>query len=335
MQHMKIDISLSTILKIVFVVLALWLLFTVKDIAVMFFIVLILAAALNPFVDKMSRYIPRLLVVLLIGIIFIGLLVGFGFLIVPPLVSEIKALAISLPLLSAKMGPLYHTIQSSISTYQDTLINASSQIGKVTTGIFSTTIGFISGIFTFITIIILSFYMLLEKKEDNFIYNLFEESKRERIKTIVGKIGEKLGQWVRGQLFLMLTIGVLYGIALSILGVPFALILAVWGGLTEVIPYLGPWLGLIPAVLVAFTVSPWTALIVVIVYLVIQQLESTLLVPKIVGKAVGLSPVIVILSMLIGAKLMGIIGVVVAVPIAATISVILQNWQEIKSIGRS
>lgn len=333
MQTVKIDISLMAILKFILVIFGLWLFYLTRDIAVMFFIVLIFVAALSPIVDKLSKYMPRFLVVLLLALLFIGFFVAFGFLVIPPLVAEIKALAINLPVLSVKFGPLYHAVQSSISTYQDMLINASSQIGRVTSGIFSTTIGLISGVFTFITIVILSFYMLLEKSEENFIFNLFEESKRDRVKLIIKKISTKLGQWLRSQFFLMLTVGALYGIALSILGVPFALVLALWGGLTEVIPYLGPWLGVIPAVLIAFTISPWTALIVLIVYFVIQQLESTILVPRIMGKAVGLSPVIVILAMLAGAKLMGIIGVIVAVPVAATLSVILQNWQEIKDLS--
>lgn len=331
-QKIKFDISLSAILKVILTILLIWLLFVVKEIVVMLFIVLIIVAALTPSVDFLSKYIPRILAVIIMAVLILGLFVGVGFIIVPPLVTEIKLLAINLPILVSRAVPFYYNIQSSIPNYQESLLNFSSQIGHLTSGIFTTTIGLFSGIFAFITILILAFYMLIEKSGTNYLYNLFEESKREKIKDIISKIQEKMGQWLCGQFILMLTVGIFYGIVLSVLGVPYALVLALWGALTEIIPYLGPWLGLIPAVLIAFTVSPWAALFVVIAYFVIQQLESMILVPKIMGKAVGLSPVVVIIAMLAGAKLMGILGVVIAVPVAAVLSVIIQEWSEIRKL---
>jgi predicted PurR-regulated permease PerM len=112
------------------------------------------------------------------------------------------------------------------------------------------------------------------------------------------------------------------------------MVLGLWGGLTEVIPILGPWLGLIPAALVALTVSPLTAVLVIAAYILIQQAEAQFLVPKVMGKAVGLSPVIIIITLLIGAKLFGVVGAVVAVPVAAVISVIVQEWPEIQKLRR-
>ena len=155
---------------------------------------------------------------------------------------------------------------------------------------------------------------------------------QDKIFEVMNKIGFKMGGWLRSQFILMIIVGVADGIILMILGVPYALTLAVWGGLTEVIPYIGPWLGLIPAFIVAFTISPLKGLLIFIAYIIIQQLESQFLVPKIMGKAVGLSPVIIILAILIGAKLMGILGVLIAVPAAAAISVIIQEWPEIKKL---
>lgn len=329
-NRVKIDISTATIIKVILIVLGVWFLFLIRDIVVLFFIVLIIVAAMTPLVDWLSRFIPRVLAVIILALVFIGLLVGIGFLIVPPLVTEIKLLAINLPIITAKLGPVYHSIQNSMSNYQEGLINISSQLGKITSGIYSTTLGFVSGVLAFLTILVLSFYMLIEKNTlMSYFSNLLPEGRRESIEQLFKKFNTKMGQWLGGHLLLMLTVGVLDGIALVILGVPYALILAIWGGLVEIVPYLGPWLALIPAAIIGFTMSPLTAILVIVAYLIIQQIEAQFLAPKILGKAVGLSPVIIILALLAGAKLMGILGMIIAVPVAATIAVLIQEWPEI------
>jgi predicted PurR-regulated permease PerM len=265
----------------------------------------------------------------------IGVLVGIGFSIIPPLVTEVKELAINLPIISAKLGPINRSFQAYTGNYQENLFNLSSQIGNLTTGIFSTTLGFVSGVFAFIMIIVLSFYMLVDQESTSaYFYKLLSPNKREEVGIIIKKISVKMGQWLGGNLLLMLFIGALDLIALMVLGVPYALILAIWGGLVEVIPYLGPWLGLVPAVLIALTVSPLTALFVAIAFIIIQQLESNIIAPKIISRAIGLSPVIIILSLLIGAKLLGLLGIIIAVPTAAIISVFINEWSEIKQLNK-
>ena len=118
---------------------------------------------------------------------------------------------------------------------------------------------------------------------------------------------------------------------MAVFKVPFALPLAITAGFLELIPYIGPILGAVPAVLVAFTISPWAALFVAIWYFAIQQLESTFIVPTIMRKTIGLSPIITIIAILIGAKLRGILGIVLAVPIAAGLTVFYEEWQRIKN----
>lgn len=332
-NRVKIDISTSTIIKVALAILAIWFLYVVRDIVVLFFIVLIIVAAMTPLVEWMSKYIPRILAVIILAIIFIGVLVGIGFLIVPPLVAEIKLLAINLPIITAKLGPVYDSIQNSMSNYQEGLINVSSQLGKLTSGLYSTTLGFISSLVAFFTILVLSFYMLIEKNTlVSYFSNLFPEERRESLAQIFRKFNTKMGQWLGGHLLLMVVVGLLDAIALVALGIPYALILAIWGGLMELIPYLGPWLALIPAAIIGFTISPLAAVLIVAAYLIIQQIEAQFLAPKILGKAVGLSPVIIILALLAGAKLMGILGMVIAVPVAATIAVLIQEWPEIRKL---
>lgn len=335
-NRVKFEISNSTILKIILAVLAVWFLYSIREVVVLFFIVLVIVAALGTLVDKMSRYIPRALAMIIITIAFFGLLTLLGFLIIPPIISQISQLAVNLPYIINKLGPFYENIRNSVTYSQEGLFNISSQLGRLTSGIYSTTLGFLSGLVAILTILVLSFYMLLEQDSiKNFFHQIVPFEHKEKIFDIIRKISTKMGRWLRGQVLLMIVIGVLDGIVLLIGGVPYALTLAVWGGLMEVIPYIGPWLGLLPAVLIALTISPWTALFVVIAYLVIQQLEAQFLVPKVMGKIIGLSPVIIILAVLAGVKLMGIMGVVVAIPVAAAISVFIQEWPNIKKIYKS
>ena len=118
-----------------------------------------------------------------------------------------------------------------------------------------------------------------------------------------------------------------YYLGLLALGVPFALALAVLAGILEIIPYVGPIVAAIPTIIIAFFVSPWLALAVAIFYIIVQQLEGHILVPKIMQKAVGISPVTIIIALLIGAKLAGVLGLLLAVPICAGIIVLTSEWK--------
>lgn len=335
-NRVKFEISTTTIIKLILAIFAVWFLYAIRDIVVLFFIVLVIVTALGPLVNRMTKYIPRFLAVIILSILFLGILAAIGYLIIPPVVHQLQLLAINLPEILSRFGPFYQSVQNYITNYQESLLNISSQLGRVTTNVYSTTIGFVSGVVAVFTILVLSFYMLLEQESlKNFLHQTVPIEHKERFFDIARKIGGKMGAWLRGQVVLMFLIGILDGIALGVLGVPYALTLAVFGGLTEVIPYIGPWLGLIPAFFVALTISPLKALIVLIAYIVIQQLEAQFLAPKIMGRAVGLSPVIIILAILCGAKIMGILGVLIAVPVAAAIGVLIQEWPEIKKLRES
>ena len=138
----------------------------------------------------------------------------------------------------------------------------------------------------------------------------------------------RLGNWVRGQLTLMGTLAVMTGIAYSVLGLPAALLLALIAGLAEAVPIVGPALGVGPAVLVALAVKPEVLPLVVIAYVVIQLVESNILVPIVMRNAIGVSPLLIILSLLAGAALGGLAGALVAVPVMAGLEAILERLQD-------
>jgi predicted PurR-regulated permease PerM len=145
---------------------------------------------------------------------------------------------------------------------------------------------------------------------------------------VIRNIEQRLGAWVLGELVLMFFIGLLVFIGLSILQLDYALSLAIIAGMLEIIPNIGPIVSAIPAVIISLATSPILAVTVVIVYIITHQLENNLLVPLVMRKSVGLSPVITIISMLIGGKLAGIPGIILAVPVVLVIQELLSYYFE-------
>jgi predicted PurR-regulated permease PerM len=149
--------------------------------------------------------------------------------------------------------------------------------------------------------------------------------RRPDVELIWNDVEQTLGAYVRGQVILMAIIGIISFLGLWALSIPYALALGAIAGLMEVIPVLGPILGAIPAIMVAFTISPALALIVALFYLVVQQLEGNVLVPKVMQDNVGLNPLLVILTLTAGAALYGIVGAIVAIPLAGALQVFVKR----------
>lgn len=321
-----IDISSKSLAKIALFVLGIWILWTIRDIIALFFVVLIIVAALSPIVEKMSQYIPRALAILIIYIVILGLIAGAISLLIPPLITQIQNLARELPYFAWSILPHGINVTDIIGIGQKSLTDAASQIGNFSSQIYSTTLGFFEALIAGFTVIVLSFYLLLEEHSARKLLMSFAPLEQKgRYSQILHLIGQKIGAWLRGQLVVGLVVGLVDGIGLLIIGIPYALTLGIFAGITELIPYIGPIIGAIPGVLIAFLISPLKGLIALALYVLVQQLESNFLVPKIMQRAVGLSPVIIILALLIGAKLAGIVGVMLAIPVAAVILVIVQE----------
>jgi len=177
-----------------------------------------------------------------------------------------------------------------------------------------------------IAILVISFYLVVEKNGvDRLVKQAVPRNLQNKVLKIISKIELKLSRWFVGQLGLGLIIGLMSYIGLSILGVPYALVLAIIAGLFELIPYIGPWLSAIPAVLIAATISPALAAAVLILYFIIQELENYLIVPKVMEKSVNIHPVITITAMMIGGQLAGMVGILLAVPITAIVLVVAEE----------
>ena len=208
----------------------------------------------------------------------------------------------------------------------------SQELTNISKNLFSITLSIFDNLVTIIFLLVLSFYMLLEKEKlETRLASLFG-SKEERVKLLIVKIEEKLGAWLQGQLILSLVIGILSYIGLTLLNIPYALPLAMIAGIMEVIPVIGPIISALPAIFLALTISPFLSIAVAVMYLVIQQLENNLIVPQVMKRAVGLNPLIVILAIAIGSRLLGIAGALLAVPLAVVIQIIAAEIIEEKKI---
>jgi len=332
-QKLLIDISTASIVRVILVLLSIWFLYIVRDIIAVVFVSIIISAALSPVVDKLSKIkFPRALSIALIYLLGLGIMGVIVYFILPPMISQIKQLANNLPnyfIVFSNFITKLNAIGNSswISASQANLQSVSNFLGSFVNNIFSTTLGVINGATALIATFILTLYFLLDENGiKRFFVSLIPIKQKGRIISLANKIGLKLGGWLRGQILLAITVGLVVYLGLLIIKMPYALTLGILAGALEIIPVIGPIIAAIPAILIAFTIAPTTALIVTVFYIFVQELENKLLVPKVMQYAVGLNPITIIIILLIGAKLMGILGILLSVPVAAVIYVVLEEW---------
>ena len=301
--------------------------------AVIIFVSLIIAAALHGPVSWLEKLkVPRVLGAFLIYALMFFIVSLIVYLIFPPLATEIGNLANSFPAYIEKIGG---GMQYWIDKYQlqdqtrDLLVEAGQRIEGYATGLIATIISIFGGLISALAILVISFYLTLNARESKkYLVSLVPAKRKEYIDSLIDRLQIKMGSWLRGQLLLMLIVGILVFIGLYFLGVKYALILALIAGLFEIVPWIGPLASGALAAILAFFQSPLLALLVVILFLAVQQLENNLIVPQVMKRTVGLNPVVVIVALLVGGKLAGILGAVIAVPAAAVIGEIIKGYQQ-------
>ena len=326
MSTQNLSISYTSIFRVILVLVALYFIYLTREVFVILFLSVILAASFEPWVNWLQKHkVPRTLSVLTIYIVLLAFLALIVITMVPPIAEQIGQLAKSLPVfyerLALEFSPNGIGVDQQTALYE-TLQTMSSNLGQTTKSVFSTLTGVFGGLVSFFAILVIVFYITVEKNILRKFFFLFTpDHKKSYVSELIDEIKKKMGMWLRGQLALSLIVGILTYIGLTILGVKYALVLALIAGLFEIVPFVGPWLSAIPAVIIGFSDSLTKVVLILALYLIIQQAENHL----IVQKAVGLNPIIVIISILIGAKLFGMMGALIAVPIAAVIDVYLAH----------
>lgn len=324
MMPQKIDISHKTVIFIAAFILAVWVTYLIRDLLLLLFVAVILMSALSPLVSFFTKLkLPKTLSIAITYIIIIAALAGLFAIVLPPLVEESSRLIVSLPPVLAQIFNITGIDKSVLQ----------SQLTTLSKNLFSITLAIFDNLLTLIFLLVLTFYLLLERESLEDRLASFFVGREARIRKSVIQIEEKLGAWLRGQLLLSLIIGFLSYIGLTVLNIPYALPLAVVAGLLEVVPVIGPIISAIPPILIALTISPILGLGVTAMYFVIQQLENHLIVPQVMRRAVGLNPLVVILAIAVGSRLLGFAGALLAVPIAVVLQIIVTEIIEEKKLS--
>jgi predicted PurR-regulated permease PerM len=185
----------------------------------------------------------------------------------------------------------------------------------------------ISNIISVISVLIFAFYLILAREKlEAQLASIFGEEKARKIESVLSVLEIKLGGWIRGELSLMVLVGVLTFLGLTILQIPYALPLSVLAGMMELIPTLGPIISAVPMAIVGFGISPLTGFASIALSFLIQQLENYLFVPKVMEASIGVSPVFTLLALAVGFKVAGVAGALFSVPVFIVIQVLLKHF---------
>jgi len=335
---MQGEINLRLTNRAIFVVLGalalLWVLFNATHIVVVLFIAILLATAVSSAANHLERYrVSRSLAILLTYLLVLGILAGVVGLLVPLIANEVQLLRDNLPEYQIQADALLARLpQNNGQTLRvDDIIGGLSgrlQQGAVELGRGLAQVG--SVLVTLLLIFVFAFFMAVDDRfATRVVRRFFPPAMRDRAGAIMGQMGDGLGQWVRAQLLLAAFFGIAFGIGLAILRVPYALTLAVVGAVLEVIPYIGGFVTVILAVVVAATTGKfWLVGATLLWYLLVVNVEAHIIGPKMVGDVVGLHPLVVVASLFIGEEVLGILGALLAVPIAVVLQILLdQFWK--------
>lgn len=330
------SLILWTIAMTALAVIVVWCAYLIRDVLLLVYVSGLFAIGFSPVVRLIERQkalpigtrrLPRWLAILVLYLFIVGILVGIGFLIAPPLNHQAQQLWASLPEMFDKVQDFLVSqgILRERMTITEAVKHAPATHGGEAVGtVFGAVASVIGGLFGLLTILILTFYILIEagNLRMRMLY-LFPAHERKRVDAMSRDITVKVSAWLGGQLLLGAIIGTSSAIGLWLLGVPFFYVLALISGVGELIPVVGPVLSAIPAILITATVSFKKVLLVIVFFIIQQQFENHVLVPKVMQRQVGVSPVTVIVALLIGGKLLGIVGAILAVPTAAILQVVI------------
>lgn len=336
-RKMTFDLSYATFLKTVVILFLLIFLYLVRDLLLMIFVAIVIASGLDPIIDFFQKKkIPRAVTILFIFIVFIGLLFLITCILIPPIIEQVQQLINVLPqyfqIILENFGKNYTTpLQIGMGNIEEFAKSLTGRFGEIVANIYSALSNLLSGVVTLVIILVLSFYFTVEEDNfKNFIRSITPTRHRPYVEDLIERLQKQIGLWLRGQVCLGLIVGILIFIGLTLLDVKYALVLALLAAIFEIVPYIGPIIAAIPAIFLAFNQSPLTGLLVVCLYILVQQLENHLLVPKVMEKTVGLNPLVIVLVILVGAKIAGVFGAIIAVPLATAIHVFLKDIFEIK-----
>ena len=331
-KNISVNISSGTIIRVILFLLLLVFLYFFRDLVLIILTAIVIASSIEPIVKWfIKRKIPRVLAVIFVYLGVVGILVGLFVTFVPLILEETSNLSSSIPqyMDSVDFWPSINDsgflseVQNLSSNFSlnDIVNGLKSVVGHTFSSFWQTVSSVFGGLLSFVLILVFSFYFAVQEYGiANFLRIVTPANHEKYIVDLWKRSQLKIGRWMQGQLLLALFIGILVYLGLMILGVKYALLLAILAAMAELIPLFGPILAAIPAVAIGFLDGGASlGLMVLGLYVIIQQFENHLIYPLVVKKVVGVPPLMVIIALLVGAQLAGFLGIIIAVPIAAVL----------------
>ncbi len=335
-----IQITSGTIIRAVLVLGLAYLLYYLRDLVVVLLSVVVLASSIEPgtrwFIKK---GIPRIIAAIIMYGLILALLALFTYFVLPTLIKQTANLLNQLPTYIDSLQSVADEFSFASFDLRERLLSISgnglsslTELFSLIGGGFVQSAGFLfGGFFDLLLIIVLSFYLSVQDHGvENFIRSISTEKYESYLIDLWRRSQRKIGLWMQGQLILGLLMGVFVFLGLTIVGVKYALLLAIMAALFELIPVFGPVIAAVPAVAVAMTGSVTTGIVVAIFYFAIQQLESNVIYPLVVRKIVGVPPIVAIISLLVGWRLAGLLGVLLAVPLSTILLEFMDDLEKRK-----
>jgi predicted PurR-regulated permease PerM len=317
----KIEISHKTIVFTILFLIGLWFLYFIRDIILQIFVSLLIMTILNPTVTRLQkRKIPRVASIIIVYLLLLAFIVFAVATLIPALVTQTASFTSAVPRILEDLNLPIFVVDRATQEITSQISNLPSQLIRIGVSVFS-------NIISVITVFFFALYFLLSRnKLDEQLTGMIGKEHAERIDKVLRRLEKDLGGWARGQLILMIMVGLATYVGLLILGIPYALPLALLAGVLEIIPNLGPFLSAIPAVLVGLGISPFTGLAVAALGFLIQQVENYIFVPKVMQRSANVSPVVTLLALVIGFRVAGVVGAILSVPIVITSRVLLTEY---------
>jgi predicted PurR-regulated permease PerM len=320
----NIVISLHTIFLLILIVLGVYTLYMIKPVIIVLLIAFIIVIATEHAVQflktqtVLNKPLSRGAAVLITYFLLIAAIISILAVGVAPVVTQGQKLL-------ANISNMYAHIPG-FEDYSIPISELTPDLRALFPNVFTTTYSILTSVAGVLTVLIISIYMSLDWENiKRRLFSLFTGHLRRETEETVGEIEVSIGHWIKGQLFLMLVVGSAAFIGLTLLGVEYALALALIAGLLEIVPILGPIVSMVLASIVGFSDSFVKGMAVIALFTLIQQLENNLLVPKVMHKVSGFSPLVILIALLVGSTLLGIVGALMAIPLMMILVIIAKR----------
>lgn len=343
-KKITLDITTRSFLRVFAIVAVVIFLYLVRDVVAVVLFSVVIASAVDPAARWFGRWhVPRTISVIVIYLIAFLVLAAAFYSVVPTLLEEVSLLLADTPsflehdFFAKTVASFLPILPGSLAgVAEQLLLQLQQALGSIAENFFGAAARVFGGVVSFLLLIVLSFYLSVQKNGiESFLRIVTPDEHESYILGLWSRSRKKIGRWLQGQLLLGLLVGVLVFLGLTILRIRFAFLLAILAAIFELIPIFGPVMAAIPAIIFAFFQAPVLGLVTLIFYVIVQQFENHLIYPVVVRTTIGVPAVVVIIALIIGVKLGGLFGILLAVPLAVVLMEFFNDIARRKQISET